>query len=377
MKTIYVVESLSSKGGAENALLNIVLEMKKLGHESIIIYLWGPNDFEEKLNSARVQTYCLGMESRWRVLKGVVRISRILSSKEIILISAINFFPMFYVALSKIFVRGKKRIVTYHNMGYEVYPAKNILKLFRKLIDIILNRYCFEGHLGVSRAISKTYMRHLHIKKIHTIENIIPVDTINKMLAYKPTIHEINKPYRIVMAGRLVPEKGYHYMIQAMEILKNEGVKFHLSIFGDGALKPEIEFDISNRKLSDYIVLSPAVNHSKLFKIIQNSDLFVMSSISEGFPMAPAEAMVIGTPVIATNVGGISELIEDGVSGILVASKSPNQLAESIKNVLTDYDLRSTLSYNGKKRIQDNFSPLIICQKLLNYYSDILDNRPK
>ena len=90
--------------------------------------------------------------------------------------------------------------------------------------------------------------------------------------------------------------------------------------------------------------------------------------------MAPAEAMVLGVPVIATSVGGIPELIEDGVSGVLVPPKNAKMLAEAIKTVLLDKNLRDSLSVNGQKRINENFSPKIICQKLLDYYKEVLES---
>ena len=177
------------------------------------------------------------------------------------------------------------------------------------------------------------------------------------------------------MAGRFVPEKGYQYMVQAMEILMLEGAKFQLSIFGDGNLKSEINAEIKNRKLSEYISIMPSINKSKLYKVIQESDVLVMSSVSEGLPMIIAESMVLGTPVVATSVGGIPDLIEDGISGILVPSRNAKLLAEKIKNLLKSDVLRKELSDNGKIRIMDKLNPVITCQNLINYYSEILLDR--
>ena len=372
MKVIYVIESLSKLGGAENSLINLVIEMKKLGHNSMIVYLWGPNDFHKQLESYGIKSHSLEMKSRWSIIQGFWRLHKILSSSDVRLINAQNFFPMFYVALSKLSIRGKKRIVTYHNMGYEVYPANNPVKLIRKLIDIFLNNFFFDGYLGVSNAVSESYERHLCINKINTIENMIPVESIKKIVTSKTNPRNIHEGYKIIMAGRLVHEKGYKYMVKAAEILKAGNFRFHLSIYGDGPLKSEIENDILSKKLSNFISIFSAVGHYELFSAIKGADLFVMSSISEGFPMAPAEAMVLGTPVIATLVGGIPELIEDGVSGILLPPKDSILLADSIKITLNDLNLRKKLTINGKNRIEDKFTPTKICNKLLSYYSEVL-----
>tara|TARA_B110000003_G_scaffold256930_1_gene274842 strand:+ start:28629 stop:29753 length:1125 start_codon:yes stop_codon:yes gene_type:complete len=374
MKIIYVIESLSRKGGAENALVNLCIELVKMGHEPSIVHLWSPNDFHSELDACNIQTYSLDLSSRWNLLQGIIRFQRILQRSDAKIINALNFFPMMYVALSKMFSNKKKRIVTYHNMGYEVYPASNPIKIIRKYIDILLNKLFFDGFLGVSNAVSLSYEKHLRIKKIDTIENIIPIDSI--IANINPTMHLPNEEgfFKIIMAGRLVHEKGYQYMLEALKILKTSNLKFHLKIFGDGVLRSYLLEEIKQKDLAKEITISPTVNHNNLFREIYRADIFVMSSVSEGFPMAPAEAMVLGVPVIATSVGGIPELIEDGVSGVLVPPKNAKMLAEAIKTVLLDKNLRDSLSVNGQKRINENFSPKIICQKLLDYYKEVLES---
>ena len=314
------------------------------------------------------------MKSRWSIVQGTLQLHKILARSEAPIINALNFFPMFYVALSKLSVPRKKRIVTYHNMGYEVYPANTFPRLIRKGLDIFLNKFFFDGYLGVSKAVSTSYSNHLKIHSIHTIENIIPVDLISSTIAKEKIILDKEKYFKIIMAGRLVHEKGYQYMIEAVEALDKDNIPFHLSIFGDGALKEDILNEISFRKLSDKISIIPTVSHKDLFQAIKLSDVFVMSSISEGFPMAPAEAMVLGVPVIATRVGGIPELIEDGVSGLLVPPRNSKMLAQAIKNVLQDNNLKEMLASNGIKRIKNHFSSTIICNKLVNYYQGVLEN---
>ena len=374
MKIIYVVESLTRGGGAENALVNLCIELTKSNHQPCIVHLWGPNDFQEELDFHRIKTYCLEMKNRWSIVQGMSQLHKILSHSDAIIINALNFFPMFYVALSKLSVPRKKRVVTYHNMGYEVYPANTFPRLIRKGLDIFLNKFFFDGHLGVSKAVSSSYSTHLKIPSIHTIENIIPVDLISSTITKEEIILDDERNFKLIMAGRLVHEKGYKYMIEAAEALNKDNIPFHLSIFGDGTLKEDILKEIRLRHLSDKISIISTVSHKDLFHAIKLSDLFIMSSVSEGFPMAPAEAMVLGVPVIATRVGGIPELIEDGVSGLLVSPRDSKMLAEAIKKVLQDNHLKEMLASNGIKRIKANFSSPIICNKLINYYQGVLKN---
>ena len=175
------------------------------------------------------------------------------------------------------------------------------------------------------------------------------------------------------MAGRFVKEKGYEYILEAIEILKDEGMVVYLNICGDGPLKESIRRKIIEKNMTSQVTLNKTKKHEELFNLIRNADMFAMSSISEGFPMAPAEAMVLGTPVIATKVGGIPELIEDGVSGLLVEPKKPKELALAIKKLLSDQDLRKSLAINGNKRILDLFGPSYVCNNLINFYNKILE----
>ena len=137
----------------------------------------------------------------------------------------------------------------------------------------------------------------------------------------------------------------------------------------------EISQSIQSYNLGSTISIHKSVDHKVLFNKIFLSDLLVLSSISEGLPMAAAEAMVIGTPIIATKVGGLPEMIEDKVSGILVDPKDPEALANTIEHVLKDKDLQIQLSEGGVKRIKEKYSSEKVCMNLINYFEEAHQNR--
>ena len=127
--------------------------------------------------------------------------------------------------------------------------------------------------------------------------------------------------------------------------------------------------------LSSVITINESVDHTVLFNKILLSDLLVLSSISEGLPMSAAEAMVIGTPIVATKVGGLPEMIEDQVSGVLIDSRDPNSLANAIEQVLINRDLQRKLSDGGVRRIQEKYSSDKVCINLINYFEEVHKNR--
>ena len=378
MKTLFVIESLSSKGGAEHALINLVTEFKNRGLKPQIVYLWEPNDFTNYLNSLGIKTHTLSLRNRWSIFLGFSRLLKILYKEKPDILNAINFFPMFYSALTKPFLWKTCRVVSFHNMGYETYQANSLVRKLRKKIDIFLNK-AIDGHTAVSSAVAVSYKHHLKLSSIKVVSNIIPEKKILSLLPNKrrkSISKEVDsQQHQIIMAGRLVPEKGYNFMISAMSLLNKKGIKVKLDIYGEGPLLEEINQKIESYDLTSKISINKSVEHKVLFNKIFHSDLLVMSSISEGLPMAAAEAMVIGTPIIATKVGGLPEMIEDKISGILVDSKDPEALANAIEKVLKDKDLQIQLSEGGVKRIKKEYSSEKICMNLINYFKEVHQNR--
>ena len=377
MKTIFVIESLS-KGGAEHALINLVTEFKNRGYDPQIVYLWEPNNFTATLNRLGIKTHALGLSSRWSIFIGFIRLLHVLKQEKPDILNAINFFPMFYCSITKPFSWKICRVVSFHNMGYEAYPAITLLKKLRKTLDILLN-LAMDGHTAVSMAVADSYQKHLRLREIRIINNIIPIEKIlssfskSQPNSASQDLEATN--HQIIMAGRLVPEKGYHFMIAAMSLLIERGMNLKLEIYGEGLLLDEINQNIKLSNLSNYISVNPSVDHKTLFQNIFLSDLLVLSSVSEGLPMAVAEAMVIGTPVVATKVGGLPEMIENQVSGMLVASHDSHALANAIEKVLSDKSLQKKLSAGGKIRIQDKYNSDKVCMDLIHYFEEILVSR--
>ena len=375
MKILFLIQTLSLRGGAENALINLVLNLKDKGHEAQIIFLQQPNDFIHSLQKAGIKAHSVNLKSRLNFFSGFIRITRIIRDEKPDILNAINFIPMLYLAITKVISSRVVRIVSYHNMGYEAYPANTNYRKIRKYFDIFCNQF-MDGHTGVSQAVANSYKNHLMLKEIQTINNIIPVERILASFSSSREIaNKKNSLHKIIMAGRLVPEKGYDFMISAMRLLVDRGLKVKLEIHGDGLLKDELNEQIAACNLNNHIFIHATVSHSQLFQKIFLSDILVLSSISEGLPMAAAEAMVIGTPVIATKVGGLPEMIQNNVSGILFEPKDSIALADAIEVVLGDKELQDKLSSGGRSRISEKYSAEKVSDDLLNYFRKLLHRK--
>jgi glycosyltransferase involved in cell wall biosynthesis len=190
----------------------------------------------------------------------------------------------------------------------------------------------------------KKEMQKLCLRHVHVIPNGIDVKKFN-----------INKDEKISMntktilfVGRLNKIKGVEYLIQAVSIIRNN-YNVKLIIIGDGEEKNVLKELADNLNLSDCICFTGLIDNDKIPEHMTQVDIFVLPSLSEGLPVVILEAMASGLPIVATNVGGLPDILEDGVNGFLVEPGNPEQLAEKIALLLMDNILRKKMSETNRK----------------------------
>jgi glycosyltransferase involved in cell wall biosynthesis len=159
----------------------------------------------------------------------------------------------------------------------------------------------------------------------------------------------------IISIGRIISLKRFDALIEAMPALLKQFPNIKLMIVGSGPEEAVLNRLIQELGLEKHISLSGSLPKDVLFKYIHASDLLVLNSIHETFPHQLLEAMSIGTPVVATSVGGIPEIVENNKEGLLVKSGNEKELKKAIIKILTDENLSLRLTKEAKKKA-DNFS---------------------
>lgn len=152
----------------------------------------------------------------------------------------------------------------------------------------------------------------------------------------------------VIFVGSLVPVKGVRYLIEAMAIVRQANPATRLLIVGDGVEKHNLETLAYRLNLERNVTFCGRLDNEEVPKYLAASDVFVLPSLSEGFPVSIAEAMAAGLPVVTTRVRGLSELVGDGKNGFLVNPENPAQLAEKLLLVLTNDALQAEMSSNNK-----------------------------
>jgi len=192
--------------------------------------------------------------------------------------------------------------------------------------------------------------------------------------AFRPGHGFISKHPRIGILANLTPVKGHSDFIQMGRILRDRGISAEFLIAGDDIYKTgfgdELRRQVLASEMGREVTFLGTVADVPPF--LQSLDVLVCPSLVEPFGRCVAEAMVCGTAVVATRVGGLPELIEDGRTGILVNASSPEELADAVQNLLRDPNRRREIAEAGREWAVANLSQTTHADRVLEVYRSVL-----
>lgn len=159
----------------------------------------------------------------------------------------------------------------------------------------------------------------------------------------------------LLCVGRLSPEKGHLVLLEALGELHREGLDVHCTLVGDGPMRLAIEAAIQRFNLTSVVRLTGSLDPLAVDRLYDAAGAVVLASFSEGVPVVLMEAMSRGLPVVATSVGGIPELVHDGVNGLLVPPGDAAALRDALARLLRDPRFARTLGEKGIERVREEF----------------------
>jgi glycosyltransferase involved in cell wall biosynthesis len=145
-------------------------------------------------------------------------------------------------------------------------------------------------------------------------------------------------------------------LLDALARLRDEGIEFRCTLVGDGPLRPRIEARVRTMRLGRAVKLAGSLEPDRVAEMYQTADVIVLASFSEGVPVVLMEAMAYGRPVVATRVGGVPELVQDGQHGLVVPPGDAEALACALRRVLDDPEWAVSLGRNGSQYVRDQFN---------------------
>ncbi len=375
MKILFLIESLG-RGGAEQVLVNTLPELKKLGFECAVATLFERHELADELEGAGIAVHRLKLSHKWNIVEALYKLNCLLRRNQYRIIHAHLFFAYFYAGLLKLFNPHIKTLTTFHNLGYDTYPADRLWKKARKRLDAYIVNHWIDGQVAVSAAVRQHYARHLQLAGVDIIHNSIPVELIGSTphSAGFGLLTQYVDTERFdcisITPGRLVKEKGHRYLIEALLQLQVNCPRLCHLIVGSGPLLGDIERRIRENKLSN-VLLIPGLPQHQLFALIKSCHFVVIPSVSEGFGMVVIEAMALGKAVVATQINGIAELIENNASGWLIPAGDASTLAEAMAALSQDRVLRDNLAENARQQAK-RFDAPIIARQWQAYYQAML-----
>ena len=172
--------------------------------------------------------------------------------------------------------------------------------------------------------------------------------------------------------GRLVPVKGHKYFIKAVTEVKknNDGREFW--IIGDGFLREKLQKFVIAKKMEQDVKFTGF--RRNLVELYSSIDILVNTSLYESFGNTCLEAMAFGKPVVASDAGGIPEVVQDGVTGILVTPKDYKKIAEAIIYLLNNPYIATKMGEAGRKSVKEYFTMDRVGNELEEVYQYVMEN---
>lgn len=394
IKIAYFIDSINKIAGTEKQLLHLINHIDRKRFEPYLFSLRKPSGiFSHKDLDAH---YCeIGIKSLFKIktIRKILNTAKLLNDFQIDIVQTFFIDANIVGVISGLLSKTKVIIGSRRDMGF--WHTKKILVIFR-----LLNKFC-RAFIVNSNAIKEFIIDKERIspKKIEVIYNGVDVESFTsqlkheaqsvKKIVYKKSsismltgLSMINPPlesfqtdqnYTVGITANFTRKvkRVDLFIIAARQVLNRmPNVTFY--IVGDGHLKNRLVKLAEDLGVSDKIIFTGS--RTDIPNIIAQWDVGVLTSDSEGLSNSIIEYMLSGLPVVATDVGGNRELVENGVNGFLVPSGNPYYLAEKIFLLLLDREVRRKMGNRNREKAIKMFSWKNIMTKTEEFYTNILDN---
>ena len=357
------------RGGTETVVRNLSIELNRIGvHTDVMTFnmdrKWHPKwrGKVEKIDCITVfkipALNWMPTEHSAKITLGINlipgRFTNLLKQYDIIHFHEMDFsFPLF-----SFFVK-KPKIFHLHGIRASFFQRYHLSRLiFKHVTDfyICITRQ-MESDL-IELGIAKSRIVHL--------PNSVDVEVFHPRGEKEDNL--------ILYLGRIVPEKGLHVLIESLRFLKKS---VHLVIVGPLGSHEYYQdilkyIETENQKAKHKIEYLGNIPQAEVIKLYQKASVFVLPSFWEAFPVVILEALSCETPVVATPVGSVPEVVRNYENGILVPVNNPPKLAEAIEHLIDNKDVRIRMGREGRKWVIRNFSLEVIAKRLCNIYQSLL-----
>ncbi len=354
-KAVFLVTGLAY-GGAETQLVRLAIRFKARGWDVIVVAMLPPKAYVEELEKVGIPVHSLNIRRRIPDPRAIFRFARIIRKfKPHILhshmvhanilarvVRPLAPVPVLICTAHSIDERGKKGVGKWRIFAY-------------RFTDFLCDLTTQVSQTGLKRYVQ---IKAVPKYKIRYIPNGVDTERFRPDPEARECLRKelgVDDDFVWIAVGRFDPPKDYPKMLQAFAQVWKEKPKVRLFIVGDGPLRPEME--ILAKKLGIDSQVKFLGIRKDVPDLLNAADAYVMSSAWEGMPMVLLEAASTGLPIVATDVGGNSEIVVHGKTGFLVPPRDPNALAKAMLELMNlSEDERRKMGEEARKHMEANFS---------------------
>ena len=350
IRICYVAPDLGY-GGAQKQLIELIANLSRREFESVIINLHGEYT-SDRLKSLGVRVIDLEYRGARDITK-VFRINRIIAREKPEILHCVLTSANFYGLLASIGVGVPVRIAGERSLGTRFQgPRRAAYPRILSLANVVVTN---------SRR-NKEWMESTYSippEAVRVIPNGCRLPTASPASVLRDKRRALGigaNEFVIATLTHLTPEKDVECLVRAGARLARAGADFKMVIAGDGPRHAAVRELVTGSGLESRVLLTGHLSHPEALLVAQLCDAFALTSQIEGMPNALMEAMAFARPCVASNVGGIPELIEEGHSGLRFEAGDDEALAGQLMRMMADSDLRRRLGQNAQSRIAGDFS---------------------
>jgi glycosyltransferase involved in cell wall biosynthesis len=362
LRVCYLIDELAA-AGTETQLLALIRRVDRRKVRPYLCLLGGDSALSRALEPANVPTLRLGVRSLLSP-RGVLRAARFvrfLRRERIDVVQA--YFPdSSYFGVPLAWLAGvRHRVRTRNNSGHATTA------LHRRL-GWLVNRFttCTLANCGAARD-SLLRDEGPAPESVHVLENGVDLERFEGLAPFEAK--STNRPPRIGVVANLRRVKGLDVLVTAAASLAVRQHRFLVEIAGEGDERAALQRQIDASGLTDRVVLRGACGDVPEF--LSRLDVAALCSRAEGLPNAVLEYMAAGRPIVATRVGAVPELIEDGSHGLLVPPDAAGALADALERMLTNRPFAASCASAARERVADRYSRAAMIRRFEDFYDGL------